>query len=112
MKYTKYIFILFVFSVIVSGCSKNTSDYDKETIKRAETVAKSYLENNYTDIKSVEIEKVYRGEMGGMEVSGTVNNKYEFGMGINESDFTVGSVGRGKGFPDMKEECKDKSCDY
>src|SRR5699024_9818286 len=103
MKYTKCIFILFVFSVIVSGCSMNTPDYDKETIEKAEATAKSYLENNYIDIKSVEIEKVYRGEMGGMRLKGTVNNKYEFSMGINESDFTVGSMGGEKGFPDRKE---------
>jgi len=90
----------------------NASDYDKETIEKAEATAKSYLENNYTDIESVEIEKVYRGEMGGLRIKGTVNNKYEFGMGINESDFTVGSIGGEKGFPDRKEECKDKSCDY
>ncbi|HLR15012.1 MAG TPA: hypothetical protein VK144_04255 [Bacillota bacterium] len=104
--------VLIITVLFVSGCFASASDYDKETIEKAEATAKSYLENNFTDIKSVEIEKVYRGEMGGMEVAGTVNNKHTFSMGINESDFTVGSVGRGKGFPDLKEECKDKSCDY
>ena len=89
-----------------------TADYDKETIEKAEAMAKSYLENNFTDIESVEIEKVYRGEMGGMMADGTVNNTYEFSMGINESDFTFGSMGVGKGFPNRKEECKSKSCDY
>ena len=90
----------------------NSADYDKGTIEKAEAVAKSYLENNFTDIESVEIEKVYRGEMGGMVVDGKVNNTYEFSMDVNESDFTFGSMGVGKGFPDLKEECIRKSCDY
>jgi len=90
----------------------NSADYDKETIEKAEAMAKSYLNSNYNDIETIEIEKVYRGELGGLTVDGTVNNKYEFDMSINESDFTFGGMGVEKGFPDIKEECKDEICDY
>ncbi|HLR15011.1 MAG TPA: hypothetical protein VK144_04250 [Bacillota bacterium] len=112
MRFIKLGSVLIITILFVSGCFVSTSDYDKETIEKAEATAKSYLENNYTDIKSVEIVKVYRGEMGGMEVTGTVNNKHTFSMGVEVSNFTIGSIGEGEGFPELKEECREKDCDY
>src|SRR5699024_11512184 len=105
-------FILIALLILLGGCSMNSADYDKETIEKAEAAAKSYLENNYTDIESVEIEKVYRDEMGGMSISGTVNNKALFSIGIDEHKFNVRSIGEGKGFPEIKEECEKVDCDY
>jgi len=104
--------ILFSFIVILGGCSMTSTDFDKETTERAKETANSYLENNYTDIESVEIEKVYRDEMGGMSISGTVNNKALFSIGIDEHTFNVRSIGEGKGFPEIKEECEKVDCDY
>ncbi len=88
------------------------TDFDKETTEKAEATAKSYLENNYNDIKIIEIEEIYRNEMGGMSISGTVNNKASFHISMDESEFTVKSIGEEKGFPEIKKECKKTDCDY
>lgn len=80
----------------------SSDDYDKETIEKAEIAAESYLKEKYTDIETIEIEDVYQGEMGGLRVKGTVNKKHEFSMGVNESDFTIGSIGTEEGFPERK----------
>ena len=47
-----------------------------------------------------------------MVVDGVVNGQYEFDLGMDEDDFTVQSGGYGEGFPNRKEECKNKSYDY
>ena len=88
------------------------SDYNQEAINKAEKVVESYLKSNYKNIETVEVNVIYKSPMGGITADGTVNKVYEFNIGIEESDFTIGSIGEGKGFPDRKEECKDKTCDY
>ena len=88
------------------------NDYDQEAVNKAEKVVESYLENNYKNIETVEVDKIYKSQMGGMTADGTVNNKIEFNIGIEETDFTISSIGEGEGFPDEKEECRDKVCDY
>ena len=90
----------------------NSADYDKETIEKAEAAAKSYLKNNYEDIKSIEIEKTFKGPLGGLNVEGTVNEKYFFNLDVEQPDFNIGSIGVRKGFPKKKAECKEKDCDY
>ena len=68
--------------------------------------------NNYEEIESVEVTKVYQSEMGGLNVDGTINDgEAEFSAGI-ENDFSVGSIGLGEGFPKMKDACRDQTCDY
>lgn len=89
-----------------------SNDFDEDTTKRAGETAESYVKSNFQDIETVEIKKVYRGPMGGMVVDGVVNGQYEFDLGMDEDDFTVQSGGYGEGFPNRKEECKNKSCDY
>lgn len=89
----------------------NSEDYDQETIDNAKKAVESYLNNNYQNIESIEIKDVYENPMGGMSVDGTVNESFKFNIGLN-NDFTVGVSGLGKGFPDKKEECKNKTCDY
>ena len=89
----------------------NTQPYDDETIKEVEEIAENYIRNNYEDIDTVEITGVEEGQMGGIIVKGEVNGEAGFTVGIDEETFTVGSVGRKDGFPDLKEECKEQECD-
>ncbi len=104
--------MILLIPLLLTGCFKKSPDYDEETITKAEAIAGSYLRNNYKDIETIEIEKVYTGQLGGMEVDGTVNNKYPFSIGVDETDFTINRIGEGEGFPERKEACKVKSCDY
>ncbi|HLR68982.1 MAG TPA: hypothetical protein VK105_18005 [Virgibacillus sp.] len=89
-----------------------SNDFDKETTTKAGETTESYMTNNFQDIETVEIEKVYRDPMGGMSIDGTVNEQYEFSLGMDEDDYTVQSGGYGEGFPDFKKECEDTVCDY
>lgn len=89
----------------------NSENYNQETINKAKETVESYINNNYKDIKSIEIKDVYENPMGELTVDGTVNESSKFNIGL-ESDFTIGSIGRGKGFPDKKDECQNKTCDY
>ncbi len=108
----KLIFSLIVISILLGGCFVKKEDYDEETITKAEAVAESYLRSNYKDIETIEIEKVYTGQLGGLEVRGTANNKYRFNLTVGESNFTIMGISEGENFPERKEECKVKSCDY
>lgn len=91
--------------------NSQSDNYDDETKNKAKESVKSFIFNNYEDIESVEFTKVYQSEMGGLNVDGTVNDGVaRFSAGI-ENDFSVGSLGLGEGFPDMKEECKEQICD-
>src|SRR5699024_4174646 len=103
---------LIILMVFLGGCFMKSNDFDKETTKKAGETAESYVENNYQDIETIEIEKVHESPMGGMMVEVLVNTKYEISLSMEEDDYTVQSSGLGEGFPDRKEECKDKSCDY
>lgn len=107
----KGLIVVLSITILMAGCFKK-DDYDQETIHQAEAAVESYLKNNYKDIETVEIKEVYKSPMGGMTADGTVNNKFEFNIGVEESDFTIGSIGEGEGFPELKEECKEKSCDF
>jgi len=103
--------LIFILIILLGGCFVNSENYDQETIDRAKETVENYINNNYKDIKSIEIKDVYENPMGELTVDGTVNESSKFNIGL-ESDFTIGSIGRGKGFPDKKDECKDKVCDY
>ena len=94
----------------------NQQTYDDETIQKAMETAESYLRNNYKDIQSVEFDdKDFTSPMGGFLITGKVNGKYKFSIsidGLENGQFWIGSIGEGHGFPEEKDECKDKTCDY
>lgn len=89
----------------------NSKTYEQETIDRAKKTVENYLYNNYQNITSIKIKDVYQNPMGELIVDGTVNDSSKFNIGLEE-DFTVGSIGRGDGFPKKKDECKDIDCSY
>lgn len=89
---------------LLGGCFMETADYDKKTTAEASETAENYLKENYQDIESVEIEKVFRSPMGGMKVNGTVNNQFNFSLGLEESDFSIRGNATGEGFPARKED--------
>ncbi|MBU8602983.1 DUF1433 domain-containing protein [Virgibacillus pantothenticus] len=72
-------------------------------VRCLETV-ESYLNNNFK-------KNDYITPMGGMVISGTVNNNEKATFSINidyENDFKIISSAVGKEFPERKEECKEK----
>ncbi|MYL64350.1 hypothetical protein GLW07_13415 [Bacillus hwajinpoensis] len=89
-----------------------SEEYDDETKTKAKKAVESFLMNNFEHIVSVEFTHVYQSEMDGLNVDGTINGgEAEFSAGI-ENDFSVGSIGLGEGFPEIKEECQEETCDY
>jgi len=54
---------------------------------------------------------ILKTQWGGLLVTGIVNEKAKFSISLDD-DFNVGSIGFGDDFPERKEECKQKSCDY
>ncbi|QXE01968.1 DUF1433 domain-containing protein [Terribacillus sp. DMT04] len=105
--------LLIISIILLGGCNANgeSGTYDAETTKRAKRTAESYIENNYIGIESVELNEPYQSPMGSLSIDGTVNNKYGFTIDLNK-DFTVSMIGTKKGFPAMKDECKEKDCKY
>jgi hypothetical protein len=106
-------FFLLLSLVVLGSCSVNSNsvNYSEETIEKAKASVESYIINNFQDVESVEFKDSPSSPMGGLVLEGTVNKKATFNIGVNE-DFTVGGIGKGEGFPERKEECKDHSCDY
>lgn len=109
--------LLFVVCLILLvGCSQNSPGaYDDETISKARATAESYLIHNYRDIDQIEFDKDTTSPMGGLMISGIVNGneKATFSIDVEvENDFSVGSIGKGEEFPDRKQECIEKTCDY
>lgn len=90
----------------------NTQEFNEEEIEKAKKVSESYLKNNYKGIESVEFESDFSHPMGGMMVRGTVNNEAGFSISMDTELFEVMSIGEKEGFPEVKEECKEKICDY
>ncbi|QTM98249.1 hypothetical protein ERJ70_02305 [Sediminibacillus dalangtanensis] len=114
MKKIKYLPIFTLLAIILlGGCNVNQTknSYDQETISKAKESAKSYIENNYEGIHSIELEEPYQAPMGSMTVDGTVNGEIGFSISLNK-DFTISRIGKDEGFPEEKEECKEKTCDY
>lgn len=104
----------FICFTLIGGCLaiRGDNSYDEETIVKAEAAAKSYVENNFRNIESVQLEEPYQSPMGGMKVDGTVNDgQSDFSISLN-NDFTVGSISLGEGFLERFEECSKKNCDY
>lgn len=95
---------LFLLLVFIGGYFYIEYDYNKATIEQAELVVEEHIRERYQQIETVEIEKVYRGSSGSMNVDGTVNNQAEFYLSLDEDTFKVQSTGLGEGFPDEKED--------
>ncbi|WP_143588831.1 hypothetical protein [Terribacillus halophilus] len=87
------------------------NNYDQETVTEVRETARSYIENNFKDVETIELQEPRKSQMGSLKIDGTVNGSADFTVSFN-SDFTVASISLGEGFPDRFEECKEKSCDY
>lgn len=85
---------------------------EEQTLNKAKSTVESYLNNNFEDINEIKFDKGdFENPMGGLLVTGIVNEKAKFSISLDD-DFNVGSIGLGDDFPERKEECKQKSCDY
>lgn len=103
--------------ILLTGCFWNTNnqDYDDETINKAIQSAESYIKNNFKDIEKIDFSDDHRSPMGGFTVRGYVNDNKDanFDMTVEiENNYNIPSMGMGKDFPERKEECKEKTCDY
>ncbi|SDM67449.1 hypothetical protein [Sediminibacillus halophilus] len=68
--------------------------------------------NNYENIRTVEFSDDLSDPMGGLMIRGTVNGNAGFSASVDPQEFTVNSLGEKKGFPKVKDECKEKVCGY
>ncbi|SHI02355.1 Protein of unknown function [Virgibacillus chiguensis] len=118
MKKLLILIFLTVTIILLGGCfvKSNEEDFNNNTILKAEKTIESYLSNNFKNIHTITFKKNdYSTPMGGMVISGTVNNneKATFSIDVDyENDFKIISSAVGKEFPERKEECKEKTCDY
>ncbi|PAF20403.1 hypothetical protein CHH49_16635 [Terribacillus saccharophilus] len=93
--------------LIISGCSEQ---YDEEAVTKSKSVTRSYIENNYDNIESIELDEPRKSPMGSMKVDGIVNGA-GFTIILSEN-YSVNSIGEKDGFPERKAECQGKDCDY
>lgn len=101
--------LVFILSfIILIGCGVKQ---DQEQIDKAEASVERYLIANFQNVESVEFNNSPSAPMGGLVLEGTVNGKATFNIGVHD-DFSVGGIGKGEGFPERKEECREHSCDY
>ncbi len=66
-------------------------EFNEENIREIHESVKDYLSSEYDDVKSIELENPYRGEMGSIFVDGTINGERNFSATLNE-DYSVSSV--------------------
>ena len=92
--------------------NSNKDNFDEETINKAKTTVESYLINNFKDIDSIKFEDDYTHPMGGMNVRGIVNDDGEFSVSIDPETFNVLGISLDDNFPELKDECIEKECDY
>ncbi|WLR59084.1 DUF1433 domain-containing protein [Guptibacillus hwajinpoensis] len=100
--------VFFLSFTILIGCGV---EQDPEQIDKAEASVERYLKANFQNVESVEFNNSPSAPMGGLVLEGTVNGEATFNIGVNE-DYTVGGIGKGEGFPERKEACREHSCDY
>ncbi|SEN79853.1 hypothetical protein SAMN04489762_2868 [Terribacillus saccharophilus] len=89
----------------------SNSEYDEETVSQAKDTAESYIKNNFEGIESIEMGEPYEAPMGSMTIDGTVNDGAGFSIKFHK-DTSVAGIGTKEGFPELKDECEDTSCDY
>ncbi len=109
----EFLFIILFPFVTLAGCmaDDDKNHFDEETINQAKETAESYLSNNYENIHTIEFSEDYSSPMGGLMLRGTFNENSEFSISMSDS-LQIESIGAGEGFPSIKDECKEKSCDY
>lgn len=118
MKKIHFALIIIVSIILLEGCNvndNNNQNHDDETIEKALQSVENYLSSNYKNIDSIEFSDDFSSPMGGLSIRGTVNNNDEanFSIGVTlENNYRISSIGKGKEFPERKEECKEQTCDY
>src|SRR5699024_306017 len=98
--------------ILLGGCfvNSNKGAYDEDTVDKIETKAESFINNNFKDVNKIEFEEPHESPMGSMVINANVN---DIGISLTfNNDFTISSYSKEKGFPEKKDECKDKVCDY
>lgn len=51
----------------------NHNEYDEKSISKAKDTAEEFIENNYEDVKYIDLETPSSAPMGSLTVDGTVN---------------------------------------
>ncbi|MCG1027643.1 DUF1433 domain-containing protein [Virgibacillus halodenitrificans] len=83
-----------------------------KVIDQAKQKVESYIRNNYENINKITFSNDTSDPMGGLMIRETVNDKVDFSASVDPKELSVQSLGETKGFPEVKEECKEKICDY
>ena len=89
----------------------NKDTYDVETIDKAKSAVESFINANFKEVTAIECGEPYESPMGGMVIDAEVNNEAVISLNFDE-EFKIGSYSTEDGFPDKKDECKDKVCEY
>ncbi|WP_289890884.1 DUF1433 domain-containing protein [Virgibacillus pantothenticus] len=92
--------------------NSSNSNYDEKTIDKAKKTVESYLQNNYENVNEVEFSNDTSDPMGGLIIRGSINGEAEFSVDIDPENFIVMGLAEKENFPERKEECKEKACDY
>ncbi len=103
--------IILIPIILLGGCFVNTQDYDDETKEKAKNNVEKFIRNNYENIETIEFEEVKESPMGSVRVTGKVNGEVEFDAGLHSDTLEIGSLGTNEGFPEVKEECKEQTCE-
>ncbi|GGB54609.1 hypothetical protein GCM10011409_35280 [Lentibacillus populi] len=109
-----FIILILIVIMLLGGYFVNPDKgkYSDDTIEKAKESVVRYINNNYKNIKTIEFEDGdYSSPMGGLMIGGTVNEKAGFSASVDDKTFRVRSFAEKKGFPNLKEVCKEKSCD-
>lgn len=99
--------------ILLGGCfvNNNNKNDEDEKIARAEEKIANFIKKNFEGVEKVTFDGYTKSPMGGEMFNGKVNGKAEFSASFNLDDFEIGSIVGKKGFPPIKEACKDKICE-
>lgn len=99
--------------IIVAGCSVNSSTEENiaETVKEAQANVTSYIENNYANIETLKVNEPYKAEMGIMTVDGKANGE-AFSVSLDTDLIVAGVAILSEQFPEKKEKCLERICNY
>ncbi|PAF20400.1 hypothetical protein CHH49_16620 [Terribacillus saccharophilus] len=98
------------FITLLSGCNGSDSEYDEEKNSLAKTIAAEYIDENYKNIKAIEMGDLSEAPMGSITIDGTVNGKAGFSISLDEN-LNVSSIAEDEGFPEQKKECRKHFCE-
>ncbi|WP_166000791.1 hypothetical protein [Bacillus sp. Cs-700] len=91
--------------------NSNEEKYDEETVKEAKENVTSYINNNYANIDNLIVNDPYEAEMGIITVEGKANGE-DFSVSLDTELKIAGVAIQSENFPEKKEECQEKICDY